>query len=414
MITNITLANFKCFRQVSIDPKLITVLIGRNGTGKSGIFQSLLLLKQSANADKELTFDGPWVQLDPADFVNRSGGAAINSVRFSIAGLGQVDSAAATTQVQFNVNLQYTKDGVATDGKTGGTTFSFEGRDYEVTVPSPSTTRRLIHERRETVYEPGKGLNIVSLIIYPVVDDPTDPILRAIFGVPASVMRGIHWVPAVRGMAGASQPLGDEPARYISSAEGLGKQEADTLTNLAYNRPLEPMISTWMKRVTGVGFKTAMVPGRSVKAFSETDHGDVSIGFEGSGSNSLVRLLFELGTTGHGETILIEEPEISLHPRAQAELASVFVEEAKANEKQVIMATHSEHLAARILIEIAEGNLSVDDVAIYSFDKDTDGICTTSPIEITERGQVVGGLKGFFDTNLEEMDRYVKALQTNS
>ena len=40
MITNITLENFKCFRQVSINPKLLTVLIGPNGTGKSSILQA--------------------------------------------------------------------------------------------------------------------------------------------------------------------------------------------------------------------------------------------------------------------------------------------------------------------------------------------------------------------------------------
>ena len=51
MITNITLENFKCFRQVSINPKRLTVLIGPNGTGKSSILQALLLLKQSANED---------------------------------------------------------------------------------------------------------------------------------------------------------------------------------------------------------------------------------------------------------------------------------------------------------------------------------------------------------------------------
>ena len=47
MITNITLENFKCFRHVSINPKLLTVLIGPNGTGKSSVLQALLLLKQS-------------------------------------------------------------------------------------------------------------------------------------------------------------------------------------------------------------------------------------------------------------------------------------------------------------------------------------------------------------------------------
>ena len=51
MITNITLENFKCFRQVSINPKRLTVLIGPNGTGKSSILQALLLLKQSVGEE---------------------------------------------------------------------------------------------------------------------------------------------------------------------------------------------------------------------------------------------------------------------------------------------------------------------------------------------------------------------------
>ena len=51
MITNITLENFKCFRQVSINPKRLTVLIGPNGTGKSSVLQALLLLKQSVGEE---------------------------------------------------------------------------------------------------------------------------------------------------------------------------------------------------------------------------------------------------------------------------------------------------------------------------------------------------------------------------
>ena len=46
---------------------------------------------------------------------------------------------------------------------------------------------------------------------------------------------------------------------------------------------------------------------------------------------------------------MIEEPEVHLHPKAQADLASVLVEEAKADNKQVIMTTHSEHVAGRLL-----------------------------------------------------------------
>ena len=79
----------------------------------------------------------------------------------------------------------------------------------------------------------------------------------------------------------------------------------------------------------------------------------------------------------------------------------------------MIMATHSEHILSRLLTLVAENKLSRDELAVYSFEKDDDGICTASGIEVTDSGQVIGGLKGFFDTNLDEMDRYVKALQSN-
>ena len=47
MINNIKLRNFKCFRDVDVHPKQITILIGPNETGKSSILQALALLKQS-------------------------------------------------------------------------------------------------------------------------------------------------------------------------------------------------------------------------------------------------------------------------------------------------------------------------------------------------------------------------------
>ena len=49
MITNITLENFKCFRQVSINPKRLTVLIGPNGTGQ---------VRRFAGAHAAQTIDG--------------------------------------------------------------------------------------------------------------------------------------------------------------------------------------------------------------------------------------------------------------------------------------------------------------------------------------------------------------------
>ena len=139
----------------------------------------------------------------------------------------------------------------------------------------------------------------------------------------------------------------------------------------------------------------------------------MNLAAEGFGTNALISLLLQVSRASEGASVLIEEPEIHLHPKAQAELAEVLTEEAKANGKQMIMATHSEHILSRLLTLVAENKLAQDELAVYSFEKDDDGICTASEIEVTDSGQVIGGLKGFFDTNLDEIDRYVKALQSN-
>lgn len=108
---------------------------------------------------------------------------------------------------------------------------------------------------------------------------------------------------------------------------------------------------------------------------------------------------------------MIEEPEIHLHPRAQAELASVLAESAKSEDKQLIMTTHSEHVLGRLLTLVAEGKLAKEELAIYSFEKDDQGVCTADEIEVMDDGRVIGGLKSFFESELDELDRYMRALK---
>ena len=62
MLTHIRLGNFKCFDELALHPRRITVLIGPNGAGKSSVLQALMFLRQSLGHE-DPQWQGPFVNL---------------------------------------------------------------------------------------------------------------------------------------------------------------------------------------------------------------------------------------------------------------------------------------------------------------------------------------------------------------
>ena len=342
MITNITLENFKCFREVIINPKLLTVLIGPNGTGKSSVLQALLLLKQSRG--------GNFPQ-HTGEFINLRNSKELFPIFLE------------DELVKFHLEAKI--------------------RQEEITY-SRSFSRDLVYIPAHE----GQGSS-VELI---------------------EILSLLKFVPAVRGLVKPTHELGNEH-RELTLQNGLDFYVGQIATNLGYSRSMEESISCLLKRVTGTGLRAEMVPPRSVEVKSLAPSGPVNIVAEGFGANTLILLFHQLLSAAKGATVLIEEPEIHLHPKAQADLAEVMAETAKAEDKQIIMTTHSEYVAGRLLTMVAEGKLTTDDLAIYSFVKDEKGECSATEIEVTERGQTKGGLSSFDEATRDEMRRYADGLR---
>ncbi len=66
-----------------------------------------------------------------------------------------------------------------------------------------------------------------------------------------------------------------------------------------------------------------------------------------------------------GSTLLLEQPEIHLHPSVQAGLADVFVDAMKTRGVQIIVESHSEHLLRRLQRRVAEEELNPEKAALY-------------------------------------------------
>jgi predicted ATPase len=96
-------------------------------------------------------------------------------------------------------------------------------------------------------------------------------------------------------------------------------------------------------------------------------------------------------------TLLVNQPEVHLHPSSQAKLANLFVSRIKS--RNYIIETHSEYLINRLRLLAVEGKLNVADVSILFFDVRAKG---RQPqihvITIGKDGSLINAPKSFFET----------------
>ncbi len=100
---------------------------------------------------------------------------------------------------------------------------------------------------------------------------------------------------------------------------------------------------------------------------------------------------------------LIEEPELHLHPAAQAPLGDLFLQTAKLGRGQVLVETHSENLLLRIRRRISEGVYDPGLVALYWIEDGPEGNSTVKRIDIRENGDVDWWPDGIFSEGYQEV-----------
>jgi hypothetical protein len=98
---------------------------------------------------------------------------------------------------------------------------------------------------------------------------------------------------------------------------------------------------------------------------------------------------------------LMQQPELHLHPAAQAGLGSLFAE-AAARGHQLLIETHSEHLLLRLQRLIRHGQLSAQWVRVYYVDNE-DGVSRVRALRLDARGEWVDAWpRGFFEEDFAE------------
>lgn len=130
----------------------------------------------------------------------------------------------------------------------------------------------------------------------------------------------------------------------------------------------------------------------------------------GYGVSQILPILFDTLAAPSGQTFLLQQPEVHLHPRAQAELGSMLVTQAASRQQTFVVETHSDHLVDRVRMDVRERRgskpLSHNDVMILYFSR-AGGRATVHPIEIDDAGELVDVPTGYREFFMREERRFL-------
>ena len=110
-----------------------------------------------------------------------------------------------------------------------------------------------------------------------------------------------------------------------------------------------------------------------------------------------------------GSTLIIEQPEIHLHPKVQAGLADVFMDAIKVKNIQIILESHSEHLLRRLQRRMAEESFNSTDTALFFCANEKNHSRITS-LNLDTFGNITNYPKGFFGDEMSEIAAMNKAM----
>jgi predicted ATPase len=127
----------------------------------------------------------------------------------------------------------------------------------------------------------------------------------------------------------------------------------------------------------------------------------VALSDVGVGVSQVLPIVAQLAL-GSNDTVLLEQPELHLHPKAQADLGDLLVESVGLG-KQVIAETHSEHLLLRVLRRIRQGTLAPGDVSVLYVDAGDSG-SSVQELRLDSRGEFLDEWpNGFFEERIDEL-----------
>ncbi len=374
MITRIDLQHFKCFELLKLPLADLTLLSGSNASGKSSVLQALVLLHQTMREHEwstRLVLNGDALKLGTvADVVDKEHGrrnfeisltADDHSVRWSFSG--------ERSEMSLAVDL------IAVDGAASNDPAKLQyllpSTDDESVISLARRLRRLTYLTAE---------RIGPREFYPLED---------------------------RQIATVVGPAGEHAVSLLH----LGRDEL-VLAELAIDgvpptrlRQVEARMKVFFP---GCGLAVDQVPRVNavtlgLRTSDDTDfHRPIHVGF---GLTQVLPIVVAALSADKGDLLLIENPEVHLHPAGQALMGQFLAEVARAGV-QVIVETHSDHILNGIRRAVKAERLTPEQVALHFFrPRITEQAQAISP-QLDKFGNIDVWPEGFFDQFDRDMNHF--------
>jgi predicted ATPase len=470
MLTSIKIENFKAFADSGEIPlKPLTFLMGPNSSGKSSLIQALLVIKQTLDTrdrSRQLVSEGELTSVGSyQDFVFRH--ESDRRVRFGASFKVAPDAMAERMGRTAPALARYIgTDGMAISNIRFDVEFQRQARTHRVfpTTTTITTSPDVINLQR-TLSSRGVYRTQLEIPQFSVsYDAETEGPSRFHEAFPASEPRSIgswpheqmelwderprasrvaqlqhsmfSWTRSLtHRMALAIQrqfgelaylgPMRVIPDRlYLATGEApedvglMGEMTFEALwsTQSGHRRPTELLrwVNKWMANLDiAARVRLVRLAGSNYYSLVITDsktNTEINLVDTGFGASQVLPIIVQGLYGPKDRTLLLEQPEIHLHPRGQSVLADCLLDMVKSG-LSLIVETHSEHIINRVQRRIAEGEFKCGNVAIHYFQRTKEG-SQIVPLELNEYGQFEdhGIPAGFFDEQYLETVELFKAI----
>jgi predicted ATPase len=170
---------------------------------------------------------------------------------------------------------------------------------------------------------------------------------------------------------------------------------------------LEQRVASWLKELGLIhSFSVKPVAQDSsiyqVLVQKTPSSAEVLITDVGFGVSQILPVLALCYYAPEGSIILLEQPEIHLHPSVQSGLADVLIDAMKNRKVQIVVESHSEHLLRRLQRRVAEQVVSPEETAFYFCEAAAEGSKLTQ-LDVDLFGNITNWPKDFFGDEFGEM-----------